>query len=53
MQKGLAKGMAQGMTQALRSLMENMQWTSEQAMDALNIPEEERAEYEEKIRLHF
>ena len=49
-QKGIAKGIAKGITKgitkgimfSIQSLMESMGWTIEQAMDALQIPTEER-----------
>lgn len=52
-QKGIAKGKAYGITEgiaegiatSIRKLMESMGWTIEQAMDALQIPKEERNSY--------
>lgn len=48
-QKGIAKGFAKGITKgimfSIQSLMESMGWTIEQAMDALQIPTEERNGY--------
>ena len=48
-QKGIAKGIAKGITKgivfSIQSLMESMGWTIEQAMDALQIPTEERNGY--------
>lgn len=44
-QKGIAKGIAKGITASIRNLMESMGWSIEQAMDALQIPTEERNAY--------
>lgn len=48
-QKGIAKGraygIAEGIAMSIRKLMESMGWTIEQAMDALQIPTEERNGY--------
>ena len=47
--RGIAKGIAKGVTsttlQSIRSLMETVGWTAEQAMDALKIPKEEQEKY--------
>ena len=39
------KGIAKGIVSSLRNLMESMGWSIEQAMDALQIPTEERQTY--------
>ena len=44
-QKGIAKGIAKGITSSIQNLMESMGWSIEQAMDALQIPMEERNGY--------
>ena len=44
-QKGIAKGIAKGITASIRNLMESMGWSIEPAMDALQIPTEERNAY--------
>ena len=48
-QKGIAKGraygIAEGIATSIRKLTESMGWTIEQAMDALQIPTEERNGY--------
>ena len=48
-QKGIAKGIAKGITRgiiiSIQNLMESMGWSIEQAMDALQIPTEERQTY--------
>ena len=54
---GLAEGRALGLTEgkeaerlkSIKKLMETMGWTSEQAMDALQIPAEEREKYRDKM----
>ena len=55
--EGLAEGRALGLTEGkeaerlklIRKLMETMGWTEEQAMDALQIPAEEREKYKGMI----
>lgn len=37
------------MLQAIRNLMETTGWTAEQAMEAMKIPDSERAKYTEKL----
>ena len=44
-EKGIAKGITSNTLQSIRNLMETLQLTAEQAMDALKIPEEEREKY--------
>ena len=48
-QQGIEQGMQRGMQQKLldniRSLMETLQLSSEQAMDALKVPKVDRARY--------
>ena len=39
------KGIAKGIISSIRRLMGSMNWTVEQAMDALQIPKEERRNY--------
>ena len=43
--RGRAEGRAEGMTASIRSLMDTMGWTVEQAMAALKIPEEDHPKY--------
>lgn len=49
MEKGMEKGMEQGKEServfSIRSLMANLQFTAEKAMDALSIPKAEQARY--------
>lgn len=55
--KGMEQGINQGITQGmfrnclsnLKNLMQNLSLTATQAMDALNIPQEERAQYLEYL----
>ena len=44
-QKGIAKGITRGIIISIQNLMESMGWSIEQAMDALQIPTEERNGY--------
>ena len=49
MRKGMEKGMEKGSEQTLlnnvRSLMEGVGWTAQQALDTLRVPESDRAKY--------
>ena len=45
MEKGIAKGMEKGILTSIRSLMETMGWTLDQAMTALKVPEAEQQTY--------
>ena len=46
MEKGRAEGMEKGILTSIRSLMETMGWTLDQAMTALKVPEAERQVYQ-------
>ena len=46
MEKGRAEGMEKGILTSIRSLMETMGWTLDQAMTALKVPEVERRVYQ-------
>jgi hypothetical protein len=43
------KGITKGILSSIRNLMESMNWSAEQAMNALKIPEEERSNYAKEI----
>ena len=45
MEKGRAEGMEKGILMSIRSLMETMGWTLDQAMTALKVPEAEQQTY--------
>ena len=45
----LAEGIEQGVMVSIRNLMKTLKFTAEQAMDALLVPEEDRARYIENI----
>lgn len=45
MEKGRAEGMEKGILTSIRSLMETMGWTLDQAMTALKVPEAEQQTY--------
>ena len=47
--EGEAKGRAEGITNSLSALMKSMKWGIDQAMDALQIPLDQRAKYAELI----
>ena len=44
-EKGIQKGIEQGTLSSIKSLMESMDWSLEQAMDALKLSGEEREKY--------
>ncbi len=52
-EKGRAEGRAEGITNTLltnlRSLMKSMKWSLDQAMSALEVPEEDRSQYRELL----
>ena len=50
MQKGIEKGKLETTLVNIQSLMYKVSWTAEQAMDALNIPQEERSQYLPKLK---
>lgn len=50
MEKGVAQGENRAMLTAIRNLMETLGVTSDKAMDALKVPEEDRAKYKEQLR---
>ncbi|WP_251393074.1 hypothetical protein [Mediterraneibacter agrestimuris] len=46
MSKGIEeKGIKEGVLSSIKNLMESMDWSSEQAMTALKIPESEQVQY--------
>lgn len=50
MAKGLQQGENRAMLTAIRNLMETLGVTSDKAMDALKVPEADRAKYKEQLR---
>ena len=48
-EQGIERGMQSGIENSIRNLMESMKWTVDQAMAALQIPEEKREAYRSKI----
>ena len=50
LEKGMAKGVAKGTMSAIRNLMETMNWSMEQAMAALKIPEAEQQNYRKLLK---
>ena len=49
-QKGLQKGIQQALTESIKNLMDTMNWTAKEAMDALKIKAEERSLYEQLLK---
>ena len=44
-EKGINQGIKEGIITAIKNLMESMDWTEEQAMEALKIPEADKPLY--------
>ena len=53
MERGLKAGMEAGMLQAIKSLMDTLKLTAEQAMAALKIPENEQFKYASRLDGHL
>lgn len=52
MEKGIEKGIEQGIEKgidSIKKLMKNMSWTIDQAMNALEVPEDKREKYRQTI----
>lgn len=49
MDEGMEKGIELTQTESIKKLMKNMGWTIDQAMEALEIPEEKREKYRQEI----
>ena len=47
--KGVEQGDENRLLQDIKSLMETLKLTAQQAMDALKVPKEEQAHYESKL----
>lgn len=48
--KGLEQGVENGLLSSIRNLMETMNWSCTQAMNALKIPEQNRERYEQILK---
>ena len=52
-QRGFEKGLEQGLVQArienIKSIMDSLQYTAQQAMDLLKIPVKDRSQYMERL----
>ncbi len=48
--EGMAKGLTKGTMSAIKGLMETMNWSIEQAMAAMKVPEAERQNYRELLK---
>ena len=44
-EQGIERGIEQGIENSIRNLMDSMNWTEDQAMEALKIPEQQRNQY--------
>lgn len=49
-EKALARGLEKALETSIKNLMESMNWTAEQAMDALKIPKADQKKYADKIK---
>ena len=49
MDEGMEKGMELKETESIKKLMKNMSWTIDQAMNALEVPEDKREKYRQTI----
>ena len=49
--KGIKEGIKEGILTSIQNLMESMNWTAEQAMEALKIPEAEWSQYESRLKI--
>jgi hypothetical protein len=49
MEQGRDRGRKEEQELSIKNLMETMKWSAKQAMDALKIPEEERAVYLKRL----
>ena len=50
-QKGIQKGMQRALTESIKNLMDTMNMTAKEAMDALKIKEEDRSQYTELLKI--
>ena len=50
MEQGIKQGIKEGICTAIKNLMSTTNWSAEQAMEALKIPEKEREAYAEQLR---
>ena len=47
--EGMEKGIELSLTYSIKKLMKNMSWTIDQAMNALEVPEDKREKYRKSI----
>ena len=50
-QKGIQTGIQQALTESIKNLMDTMNMTAKEAMDALKIKEEDRSQYTELLKI--
>lgn len=48
--EGMEKGIELSLTDSIKKLMKNMSWTIDQAMNALEVPEDKREKYRKSIK---
>lgn len=49
--KGRKEGRKEGILTSIQNLMESMNWTAEQAMEALKVPETEWSQYASRLKV--
>ena len=49
--KGIKRGIKEGILTSIQNLMESMNWSAEQAMIALKVPEAEWTQYENRLKM--
>lgn len=49
--EGRKEGLKEGILTSIQNLMESMNWTAEQAMEALKVPETEWSQYASKLKV--
>lgn len=50
LERGIERGIMTSVENSIRNLMDSMNWTAEQAMTALKIPEQQREQYRKKFK---
>ena len=49
-ERGIDQGIMTSVENSIRNLMDSMNWTAEQAMTALKLPEQQREEYRKMMK---
>lgn len=51
LKEGRKEGLKEGILTSIQNLMESMNWTAEQAMEALKVPETEWSQYASRLKV--